>query len=109
MKYPYITYRELHDGQLQYYILQKEFPHFVGVISSHPVDKTLCQISIPGYNLWVVFGGTIRGNFIPNYPDIQQEIDLVFHNMSLWFLTERIQTEPKKFKKWKLEPSPQTS
>lgn len=106
---PYITYRELQEGRLQYYILQKEFPHYVGVISSHPVNSTLCQIAIPGYNLWVVFGGTIRGNFIPSYTDIQNEIETEFQKMAIWFLTERIQAEPKKFNKWKYVPSSTTS
>ena len=109
MKQPYITYRELEQGRLQYYILQKNFPHYVGIISSHPVNSTLCQIAIPGYNLWVVFGGTIRGNFIPSYADIQNEIETEFQKMAIWFLTERIQAEPKKFNKWKFIPSSTTS
>ncbi len=106
---PYITYRELENGHLQYYILQKEFPHYIGVISSHPINQTICQIPIPGYNLWVVFGGTLRGNMIPNYKDIQNEIDIEFQKMSIWFLTERIQSELKRFNKWKSVPSSTTS
>ncbi len=109
MKQPFITFRELEDGRLQYYILQKEFPHYLGVISSHPVKSTLCQISIPGYDMWVVFGGTLRGKMIPNYKDVKNDIDVAFHNMAIWFLTERIQAEPKKFNKWKSAPSTTTS
>jgi len=103
--YPYITYRELHEGQLQYYILQKEFPHFQAIISSHPVNATLCQVPIPGYNLWVVFDYTLRGKMIPSYNDIQKEIEEQMHKMAIWFLTERIYSEPKKFNKWKFVPS----
>lgn len=108
-KYPYITYRELHEGQLQYFILQKEFPHFQGIISSHPVNSTLCQVTIPGYNLWLVFDYTLRGKMIPSYNDIQTEINTIMHNMAIWFLTERIQAEPKKFNKWKSVPSSTTA
>lgn len=106
---PYITFREPTQDGMQYYILQKEFPHYVGIISSHPVNKTLCQIAIPGYNLWVVFCGTIRGNVIPSYNQIQNEIEIVFQNMAQWFLEHRILAEPKKFNKWKFKPSSTTS
>jgi len=105
MNQPFITFREISDGHLQYYVLQKKFPHYLGCISSHPVNSTLCQIAIPGYDMWVVFQGTLRGNMIPAYNDIQNEIQTIFHNMAIWFLTERIQAEPKKFNKWKSAPS----
>jgi len=109
MNYPYITYRELADGRLNYYILQKAFPHYVAIVSSHPVNSTLCQVPIPGYNLWVVFNYTLRGTMIPSYKDVLNEIETELTNMSIWFLTERIQAEPKKFNKWKYQPPLTTS
>ena len=99
------------DGQrhLNYYILQKEFPHCIGVISSHPVETTLCQVEIPGYNMWVVFNYTLRGKVIPSYPDILVEIQRIVHEMAMWFLTERIEKEPKKFSKWRYKHPSTTS
>lgn len=102
---PYITFRDTDkNGKLQYYILQRDFPHYVGCISSHPVNNTIIQSEIPGYHLWVVFAGTLAGNFIPSYQSEKKNIESIFTSMAVWFHTERILTEPKKFKKWQFNP-----
>lgn len=100
---PYITYRE-HDGvgNLKYYILQRAFPHFIGVLSEHPNHGSLVSIPIHGYNLWVNFGGTIRGNIIPQYQNIQDEIQSIYNSMASWFYAERIMVDEKRYKKFKI-------
>lgn len=99
---PFITYRDKDEnGNLQYYILQRDFPHFVGVISSTPITGTW-QSGIAGHNLWVIFAGTLRGNVVPNYNHISEEIDSVFTNMAAWFHAERIVMDQKRFKRFKI-------
>lgn len=106
---PFITFRDNDkEGNLQYYILQRDFPHFIGVISSVPVSGTW-QHPIAGHHLWVVFNGTLRGNSIPNYRDISVEIDVVLSNMAVWFHAERILLDEKRFKKFKIQPNVQAS
>ena len=73
---PFITYRELHNGQLEYYVLQKEFPHFLGRIVTSPVPNAIVNCPVAGYNLWVTFNGTLRGNIIPDYKNIIDEINI---------------------------------
>jgi hypothetical protein len=105
---PYITFRDTDKlGELQYYILQRDFPHYVGCISSVPVNWAIIQVGIPGYNLWVVFSGVLQGNFIPSYADVKDELSLVFGAMAQWYLTNRILTDEKKYKKW-LSNAPST-
>lgn len=110
MATPYITYRDTdNEGNLQYYILQKEFPHFVGLISAFPKTEFIPAIGISGYNLWVVFNYTLRGRMIPSYKEIDKEILQAMCNMAEWYYENRILTEPKKYKKFKIEtyvPSP---
>lgn len=100
---PYITYREDDGfGNQKYYILQKEFPHFIGVLSESPIHGSLATIPIHGYNLWISFAGTIRGNIIPQYQNIQDEIQSIYNSMASWFYKERIMVDEKRYKKFKI-------
>lgn len=89
-------------GLLQYYILQKAWPHYVGLIITNPMEGVLLQVPVSGYKIHIAFAGTIGGNLIPAFMDIQKEIEAVFHDMARWFYENRILQEPKKYQKWKL-------
>lgn len=99
---PYITYREAVNGVNQYFILQKEHPHFVGTITTMPIANSIVNQPIASYNLWVTFYGTLRGNFIPIESDIYNQIESVLFDMAQWFYRERILKDNKRFKKWKI-------
>ena len=99
---PYITYRDKDEkGELQYYVLQRDFPHFIGVLATYPVAGTWYS-AVPGYNLYVIFNGTLRGNSVPAYNNITEEIQTVLDNMAAWFWCERIAVDQKKFKRLKI-------
>lgn len=101
---PYITFRENNeDGLLCYYILQKAFPHYVGLIATGILENTLSYAPVAGYNLYVNFKGTLRGNLIPNYKDVLQEIGIEMSNMAEWFYYNRVITEPKKYLRFKIQ------
>lgn len=95
---PFITFKEGED----YFILQKEFPHYVGKIVREPIEGAMINQPIGAYMLWVTFNGVLRGNFIPSYQDVYDEIVHVFFEMSQWFYTERILKDPKRYKKWRI-------
>lgn len=106
---PYITFRDKDkDGNLQYYILQRSHPNYVGVISSVPISGTWLA-PVGGYNLWVVFSGTIQGNFLPSYQNVSAELQSVLDNMAAWFWAERIVISPKRFEKFKLKNDVQST
>lgn len=99
----YITYRENdEDGRLCYFILQKAFPHFVGLLSTGKLENSLASMPIAGYNLWINFNGTLRGNTIPSYKNILDEIQSFISDMAIWFYNNRILIEPKKYEKFKI-------
>ncbi len=98
---PYVTFLDTDkNGVLQYYILQREFPHYVGIVVDKMEDAVFVGQPVLGYNLWVIFAGTIRGAYIPSYPDVKKEIDAVFLNMTDWFYKNRVLINPKKYKKY---------
>lgn len=100
---PYITFREPGaNGDLEYYILQKEFPHYLGRIVTYPVEGAIINQPIAGYNMWVTFEYTLRGKMIPGYKDVQKEIEEIFFNMAAWFWAERIVTDTSRYKKFKI-------
>lgn len=100
---PYITFVETNDkGELIYYILQKEFPHYQAYISITRVEKALAQATVAGYNMQIVFCGVINGAFVPSYNNVMNEIQFTLEQMSLFFLTNRINVEPKKYLKFKI-------
>ena len=103
---PYITYRELDNaGELQYYILQRDFPHYIGLISTYPKENIILPIQITGYYLWVNFDGTLRGDLIPNYRNISEDIKFVINEMAIWYYANRIVPKHKKYKKFKYDSS----
>lgn len=99
----YITFREPDkDGVLQYYILQKAFPHYVGRVVTYPVEGALANAPVAGYHFYVTFAGTIRGNMIPSFNDVATEIESVYFEMAQWYYTNRIRGNEEKYKKWKI-------
>lgn len=100
---PFITYRELIDGKLEYFVLQKEFPHFLGRIVTFPVEHSLVNEPVAGYNLFITFAGSLRGNFIPDYKNITDDIQYTFERMALWFASERVIGGGKRFDKFKIK------
>lgn len=100
----FITYREPDEkGELQYYILQKEFPHFIGRLVNKPIEGAIINSAVPSYNLWITFNFTLRGNVIPSYKNIITEIEIIYSNMANWFHNERILLEEKKFYRFKIK------
>jgi hypothetical protein len=100
----YITYRDFDvEGELQYFILQREFPHYIGFISTYPKESIVYPIQITGYYLWVAFAGTLRGNLVPNYKSVSEDINLILNDMAVWYYANRIVTNPKKYKKFKYD------
>lgn len=99
---PYITFKDKDvKGVLQYYILQREFPHFLGIVSSVPMAGTW-QSPISAHQMWIVFAGTLRGNMVPGYNNISDEIQVVLDAMAAWFYSERILPDEKRYKKFKI-------
>jgi hypothetical protein len=100
---PFITFRDTDkNGELQYYILQRAFPHFIGVIKYKPSDTALYYISVSAHHLYILFAGTLQGNFLPGYKDAVEEMEAVIRNMAEWFYANRVIVEPNKYKKWKI-------
>lgn len=100
---PYISYRDTNEsGELLYFIVQKEFPHFQVIVSDTPKKVFVECVPVSGYNLYLVFGGVLRGFMIPSYKNVDEEIKEVMINMSNWFVENRILPNEKKYKKWKI-------
>src|ERR1035437_9594710 len=99
----YITFRETNEeGETLYFILQKEFPHYQTVVSEVPKKVFVECVPVTDYNLYITFAGVISGFMIPSYHDVEKEISSVMASMALWFYSERILVNPKKYKKWKI-------
>lgn len=104
MSQPFITYRELNEGKLEYYILQKAFPHYLCRVSNNPYEEVFFKSEIPGHNMVVILVGTLRGEMvIPGYKNVNEEILDTLANMAAWFWAERIQENPKKYEKFKIK------
>lgn len=100
---PFLTFRETNEnGELVYYILQKEFPHHLAYISTTRIENPLAQATIAGYNMQVIFCGVINGAYIPSYRGAIGQIQLCLESMCEWFLINRINVEPKKYLKFKI-------
>lgn len=98
---PYITFRDTDkNGELQYYVLQGVFPHFVGIVLNHPKEGAIAEASVLNYHIYISFGGTIQGNYILSKKDINKELQQTMQSMADWFYKSRILVEPKRFKKW---------
>ena len=98
----YISYRESDAGELRYYILQKEFPHFIGEISTKPEKRLVGATAVPGYNLWIVFGWCLRGQSLPSYKDVSEMILTTMNDMASWYVAERIAKDEKRYSKFKI-------
>lgn len=99
---PYITYREDFEDKPMYFIVQKEYPHYLAEISEIPKTKIVGSAPIGSYNLWVAFIGCLRGNVIPSYLNVDKEIADVLFDMAEWYFINRILGNEKKYKKWKM-------
>ena|ERR1700722_11856088 len=98
---PFVTFKDNDSaGILQYYILQREYPHYVGQITYYPKGGAICEVPVTAHNLYVSFAGVLRGNYLPAFPKVEEEINQVFHAMALWFYANRIVPDPKRYKKW---------
>lgn len=103
--HPYLTYREEDPtGQLQYYILQKEHPHYVARVSTAPYSNALAWSVVPHHKMVVEFSGCLQGQLLPARPGIMDEVTATMHLMALWFYEHRIQVNPKKYQKWHFAP-----
>lgn len=101
---PYILFEDKDDnGIFQKYILQREYPHFVGKISMMPMVTSLSQIPIPKYNLWILFAGTLRGNMMPAYTNFSEELDNVYRDMASWYYENVVLKNKEEFEKYKLK------
>lgn len=98
----YLTFREEENGELKYYILQRAFPHMIGVVTDLPLIKSLSYSPIAGYNMYVNFHSTLS-NAIPSYKNIIEEINIVISEMATWFLVNRIIGNEKRFDKFKIQ------
>lgn len=100
---PFITYRDTDSkNELQYYILQRQYPHYVARIAYKPSDTALFYISISGHHLYVTYAGTLQGHFIPGYKDAIEEMETVMRTMAEWFYANRVAVDSNKYKKWKI-------
>jgi len=100
---PYITFRETDtENRLCYYILQKEYPHYIGLISVGQMENVLASMPVGNYNLYVNFYGCLVGKFLPSYKDVIQDIEASLIGMAEWFYYHRVLTEPKKYEKFRL-------
>lgn len=99
----YVTYREDDSGVASYYVLQKAFPHYVGRLVDNPYYKCLCSAPVPQTTLYVAITGTLRGNVIPAYQNVDDEIKSVALDMAYWYYENRILINPSKYKRWLLK------
>lgn len=98
---PFITFTDKSaSGETEYYILQREYPHFVGMIAYIPSVEPICQVPIAGHHLYINFWGTLRGRLMPISKNIDKEIGSVFEQMASWYYQNRILTDPKRYKKF---------
>lgn len=109
VKIPYITFREEQEGVLKYFVLQKDFPHNLGAISIMPNIKSVVQSTVPGYNLWIVHCGVLRGNLVAVYPNYKVETQEIYDSMANWFLSERIKKDEKRYEKFKVKSNVPTT
>lgn len=101
---PFITYRDKdNQGNLQYYVLQRAYPHYVGLINRTPTPNAIAEAPIPQYELYVTFNGVLQGNYFPSYKDAREEAQQIYENMAAWFWAERIAMDKKRFEKFKIK------
>lgn len=96
MSSPYILYYE-GDG---YYILQKDFPHFIGKITNKTEDH-IAQYPIAGYKLYVSFIGTLKGRYMPADKFVLQEVQHIYADMANYLLDKKINNN-EEYEKYKI-------
>lgn len=100
---PFITYKDTDKKEhLQYYIAQRDYPHFVGRIGYHPETVVVQSVPISGHNLFIIFAGTLSGMRIPALDKVDEQITSVMVRMSEWYFKNRIEIDPKRYKKFKI-------
>lgn len=103
MKNRYITFREEDEfGRLCFFILQKAQPNFIGLLVSSPVEGAIINVPISNYNLWITWGGTLVGNYIPAIKGVLPELYLVFNDMAKWYYEHRV-NGVRKYEKFKIK------
>lgn len=103
MNEPFITYREEDEfKRLCFFILQKAQPHYVGILLTSPREGSLVNMPLPEYNLWITYNGILAGNFVPGYKEVERDIENCFAEMTEWYYLNRIKTDPKKYKHFKI-------
>lgn len=95
----YILFRE----DVGLYILQKDFPHSIGKLTKKK-EENKPQCVIPGYQLYVTFQGTLRGNYIPSDRFFMQEAGAVLSGMANFLLENLIYTTDE-YEKYKIRNS----
>lgn len=100
---PYITFKDTDkDNVLQYYVLQRAFPHYCGVILTVPQADSLMTIPFPGYHLYLTFSGTLAGNYLLSRRDMEVDLLESFTKMADWYFRNRIAINEKRYKKFKI-------
>ncbi len=100
---PFITYREPDSGgDLQYFVLQKAHPHYVGMIVDNPNFDAVYKVPIPNTTMFVTFFGTVEGRRFPLHSHAEKEINGILVVMAEWYWTNRISKNQQKYKKWLL-------
>ena len=100
---PFITFKDTDkNGELQYYILQRAFPHFCGVILNVPPEDSLMVAPVSGYHLYITFAGTLQGNYLLSRADIEKQLYDVFSSMASWYYENRVLKDQKRYKKFKI-------
>ena len=96
MRKPFIAYFE--DREL--YVMQRAYPSYVGKVIELPSRKQ--NHPVPGYHLFIQYDGTIQGNFMPTWSDVQQEINETLDNMAT-FISEWMEVNESGYEKFKIK------
>jgi hypothetical protein len=92
----YILYNE----GIGFYILQKDFPHYIGEITNK-TETNIGQYPIAGYHLYVSFVGTLKGRYIPTDKFALHEIQHICADMANYLLDNVINNNDE-YKKYKI-------
>ncbi len=98
MRSKYILFKE----NAEYYVLQRDFPHLIGKLSHKKEEAE--QSAVPGYHLYVVFDGVLRGNYATSDRFFLQETNMVLPDMAS-FLLENLIINTEEYEKYKIRSS----
>jgi hypothetical protein len=62
----------------------------------------LVKVRVPGYNIFLYFAGSIKGPRVDLTPDYEARLSKVLREMALFYLTEKMATNPNKVKQYKI-------